>query len=251
MQRTNFQTVGDCTFILSMSNVIVYGGAGALGRHLVSKFAASQWTVTSIDLVKNDQAQHNVLLNIDDSLEAQAKAALDGVKSALGSQKAKAVLCVAGGWAGGNAKSDDFIKNSDLMVKQSVNSSLIAANVAAHLLADDGLLSLTGALAAQQGTPGMIGYGIAKAAVHQLVSSLAAPGSGLPSGASVTAILPVTLDTPMNRKFAAADTDFSTWTSLDDVSNHLFELATKSSNVTSGKLLSVVTKDGQTSFTEV
>lgn len=27
----------------------------------------------------------------------------------------------------------------------------------------------------------------------------------------------VTLDTPMNRKFAAADTDFSTWTPLDDV----------------------------------
>jgi hypothetical protein len=30
----------------------------------------------------------------------------------------------------------DFIKNSDLMVKQSVNSSLIAANVAAHHLAE-------------------------------------------------------------------------------------------------------------------
>jgi nucleoside-diphosphate-sugar epimerase len=43
MQRTNFHTVGDCTFLLSMSNVIVYGGAGALGRHLVSKFTANQW----------------------------------------------------------------------------------------------------------------------------------------------------------------------------------------------------------------
>jgi hypothetical protein len=30
----------------------------------------------------------------------------------------------------------DFIKNSELMVKQSVNSSLIAANVAAHHLAE-------------------------------------------------------------------------------------------------------------------
>jgi dihydropteridine reductase len=52
------------------------------------------------------------------------------------------------------------------------------------------LLTLTGALAAQEGTPGMIGYGIAKAAVHQLVKSLAAPDSGLPNGAVVTAILP-------------------------------------------------------------
>jgi len=58
------------------------------------------------------------------------------------------------------------------------------------LLSSNGLLSLTGALAAEQGTPGMIGYGIAKAAVHQLVKSLASNGSGLPSGAVVTAILP-------------------------------------------------------------
>jgi dihydropteridine reductase len=61
--------------------------------------------VTSIDLVKNDSAKHNVLLNIDASLEEQAKAALEGVSQALGSEKADAVLCVAGGWAGGNAKS--------------------------------------------------------------------------------------------------------------------------------------------------
>ena len=38
--------------------------------------------------------------------------------------------------------------------------------------------------------PGMIGYGMAKAAVHQLVQSLASEGSGLPKGVFVTAILP-------------------------------------------------------------
>lgn len=61
--------------------------------------------MTSIDLVKNDNAKHNVLLNIDDSLEEQSKAALAGVSKALGAEKAAAILCVAGGWAGGNAKS--------------------------------------------------------------------------------------------------------------------------------------------------
>lgn len=49
---------------------------------------------------------------------------------------------------------------------------------------------MTGALAALNATPGMIGYGIAKAAVHHLVKDLAAPKSGLPSGCKVTAILP-------------------------------------------------------------
>jgi hypothetical protein len=35
------------------------------------------------------------------------------------------------------------------------------------------------------------------------------------------------------------------------VSNHVFALASKSSKVSSGKLLSVVTEKGQTSFTEI
>lgn len=65
---------------------------------------------------------------------------------------------------------------------------------------------LTGAKAALEGTPGlphnhkviefylndagMIGYGLAKAAVHQLVQSLAKSGSGLPPDAGVVGILP-------------------------------------------------------------
>ena len=52
---------------------------------------------------------------------------------------------------------------------------------------------------------GMMGYGMAKAAVHQLVKSLGSSGSGLPEGSCVLAILPVTLDTPMNRQIQKND----------------------------------------------
>lgn len=37
---------------------------------------------------------------------------------------------------------------------------------------------------------GMVGYGMAKAAVHQLCQSLAAKNSGMPAGAAAVAILP-------------------------------------------------------------
>ena len=37
---------------------------------------------------------------------------------------------------------------------------------------------------------GMIGYGMAKAAVHQLIKSLADPKGGLPINATVLGILP-------------------------------------------------------------
>lgn len=62
----------------------------------------------------------------------------------------------------------------------------------------------------------MIGYGLAKAAVHQLTQSLAGEGGGLPANSLVIAILPQTLDTPMNRKWMP-NADTSTWTPLDFV----------------------------------
>ena len=39
----------------------------------------------------------------------------------------------------------------------------------------------------------MMGYGMAKAAVHQLTKSLASADSGLPSGTKTFALLPITL----------------------------------------------------------
>ena len=141
---------------------------------------------------------------------------LQDVSNVLQGQTLDAVLCVAGGWAGGNAAHADFIKNSDLMWKQSVWSSTIAAAIASKHMKEGGLLTLTGAKPALAGTPGMIGYGMAKAAVMQLVKSLAAEGGGLPNNATVVAILPVTLDTPMNRKWMPK-ADHSTWTPLEYV----------------------------------
>lgn len=117
------------------------------------------------------------------------------------------MINVAGGWAGGKASDPDWVKNADLMWKQSVWSSAISGTLAARFLTPGGLLVLPGAKPAVSGTPGMMGYGMAKAAVHQLVKSLASDGSGLPDLACVLGILPVTLDTPMNRKFMpGADT---------------------------------------------
>ena len=73
------------------------------------------------------------------------------------------------------------------MWKQSVWSSTISAKLANKHLKTGGVLVLPGAEPALQGTPGMIGYGMAKAAVHQLTKSLAAPKSGLPENSQVNA----------------------------------------------------------------
>ncbi|KAG8233392.1 hypothetical protein J437_LFUL013172 [Ladona fulva] len=107
------------------------------------------------------------------------------------------------------------------MWRQSVWSAAIAASIAVKNLKEGGLVTLPGAKPALGPTPGMIGYGMAKAAVHQLTKSLAAEKSGLPPNCLTVAILPVTLDTPMNRKWMP-NADFSTWTPLEFVAEALY-----------------------------
>uniref|UniRef100_A0A914NKZ5 Dihydropteridine reductase n=1 Tax=Meloidogyne incognita TaxID=6306 RepID=A0A914NKZ5_MELIC len=98
-------------------------------------------------------------LHFSDGISKDKRA---GVESVLNGDKLDAILCVAGGWAGGNASNKDFIKNADLVWKQSVWTSSISAKIGAKFLKPSGLLQFTGAAAAVEGTPGMIGYGMAK-----------------------------------------------------------------------------------------
>ncbi|XP_074031295.1 dihydropteridine reductase [Leptinotarsa decemlineata] len=224
--------------------VIIYGGRGALGAKCVSQFKANNFWVGSIDMAENPEADVNILVKKDENLQQQESSILDSVNSALNGSKLDGIFCVAGGWAGGNA-AKDLVKNAELMWQQSVCSSLISASIAAKHLKDGGVVQLTGAKAALEGTPGMIGYGMAKAAVHHLTKSLSLKDSGLPEGAYAVAVLPITLDTPMNRKWMPK-ADFSSWTSLEFVSQLFLDWASGKNLPENGSLLQLVTKNNQT-----
>lgn len=233
---------------MAANRVIVYGGRGALGSKCVEHFKSKGWWVTCIDMAANDEANENVIVKPCESFTEQAAQVTTDVAQLLGEHKVDAILCVAGGWAGGSCSSKDLYKNTDLMWKQSVWTSTISSHLAALHLKEGGLLTLAGAKAALSGTGGMVGYGMAKAAIHQLCQSLAAKNSGMPSGAAAVAILPVTLDTPMNRKFMPK-ADFSSWTSLEYVSETFFNWATGVDRPTSGSLMQLVTSAGETQAT--
>ncbi|XP_013403675.1 dihydropteridine reductase [Lingula anatina] len=227
------------------ARVLVYGGKGALGSACVTYFKARQYWVGSIDLVGNEDADANILVKPGERWVEQEQQVSAAVDDSLGGEKVDAIICVAGGWAGGNAASKDLVKNCDLMWKQSVWTSIISSHLAAKHLKEGGVLALTGAQPALQGTAGMIGYGMAKAAVHQLVASLAAPNSGLPAKSLVAAILPVTLDTPMNRKWMP-DADQTTWTPLNFVAELFEKWTTNQERPASGSLVQLLTKEGKT-----
>lgn len=179
--------------------------------------------------------------------EKQDEQVQSRVAEVLNGEKLDGIYCVAGGWAGGNAASKELVKNCNLMWKQSVWSSIISSSIAANHLKEGGLLQLTGAVPALEGTKGMIGYGMAKAAVHQLTKSLAQKDGGLPNLAVALAMLPVTLDTPMNRKFMP-NADHTSWTSLEYIANLFNEWLENTNRPPSGSLVKMVTKDGETTL---
>eukprot|EP00041_Stephanoeca_diplocostata_P013713 m.242267 g.242267 ORF g.242267 m.242267 type:complete len:242 (-) comp19439_c0_seq1:249-974(-) len=234
---------------------LIYGGKGALGNVCVKEFKRKGWRVLSVDLVAHEEADGNVVLVASHSWIDQARKVDEGVAAFLtgATDKLTAVMCVAGGWAGGNAAASELINSADLMWRQSVWTSVIAGQIASKHLTSDGLYVTCGARPALGGTPQMIGYGMAKAAVHQLVKSLASEKSGVSSDATVLAILPVTLDTPNNRKFMP-NADTSTWTPLEQVADYFFKWATEPKSPTkpaSGSLVTIVTEGGETTAAAV
>ncbi|XP_043649680.1 dihydropteridine reductase [Drosophila teissieri] len=229
---------------MSAGRVVIYGGKGALGSACVDHFKANNYWVGSIDLTENEKADVSIVVPRDAAWAEQEETVVSKVGESLAGEKLDAVICVAGGWAGGNAKKD-LAKNADLMWKQSVWTSAISAAVAAQHLKEGGVLALTGAKPALEGTPGMIGYGMAKAAVHQLTRSLGAEKSGLPAGSLAVSILPVTLDTPMNRKWMP-DADFGTWTPLTEVAGLFLKWTQAQERPQTGSLLQLITKNGVT-----
>lgn len=226
--------------------VVVYGGRGALGSNIVSKFKEAGYWVASIDVKPSESSDENIVVE-GESWQEQTDHVTGGVRELLGQDKLDAVICVAGGWAGGSPASKDFIKNSEAMWRSSVWPASISASLAASHLRPGGLIVLPGAAPATSGTPNMAGYGMAKAAVHQLTSSLASTGSGLPEDCLAAALLPSTLDTPMNRKWMAK-ADKSTWTPLDFVSGLMVQWTEGVDRPKSGSLVKLVTKDGNTNL---
>ncbi|NP_001089804.1 quinoid dihydropteridine reductase S homeolog [Xenopus laevis] len=225
--------------------VLVYGGRGALGSKCVEYFRSKQWWVASIDITENASASASIVVKLSDSFTEQSDQVTSAVEELLGGQKVDAILCVAGGWAGGSAKAKSFYKSCDQMWKQSVWTSAISSHLATKHLREGGLLTLSGAKAGLSATPGMSAYGMSKAAVHQLCQSLGADKSGMPAKSAAVAVLPVTLDTPANRA-SMPDADYTSWTPLDFITETFYNWITGQNRPQSGSLIQVITEKGKT-----
>lgn len=79
--------------------------------------------MTNIDLTENKDCYRNILIDKNQKLSAQLPKILKQVEKA--SKEYEAIICVAGGWAGGSIKDADIFDKYELMAEQSVVSSLL------------------------------------------------------------------------------------------------------------------------------
>ncbi|TRY85563.1 hypothetical protein DNTS_020377, partial [Danionella cerebrum] len=227
-----------CVSTLDYCNCLYF----AINKSLIARLQAVQNAAARSSTASSKNCHKTPVLSSLHWLTVEVSA---DVGELLGEEKVDAIFCVAGGWAGGSAKAKTLYKNAELMWKQSVWTSTICSHLATKHLRDGGLLTLAGAKAALGPTAGCIGYGMAKAAVHQLCQSLSKPNSGLPPGSTVVAILPETLDTPMNRKFMPGG-DASSWTPLEYITELFYKWTTGENRPASGALVQLVTAEGKT-----
>ncbi|KAJ8901952.1 hypothetical protein NDN08_004154 [Rhodosorus marinus] len=141
--------------------------------------------------------------------------------------------------------SDELFESVDFMMHTNVDASLVTAKLACQFIKPGGLLFFLGSVAAFSQTH-TIGYSIAKAALHQIVRTVAlSVGTELPEGVRVIGIVPVVLDTTIHRNMnnGKAEPD---WTPPSIITSKLLSWAEGHSEVPeNGSLVAVTSADVQ------
>ena len=228
--------------------VLVVGGCGAMGEAILDVFGKKHWETFSLDIKTSSAASKSYTFSASDAKEDYGGTIeslvhtleMDGVSFT-------AVVCAAGGWAGGNISSNHFLQSFETLWQQNVQSAATSTHLAAKFLARGGMLTLTGAEVVRQGgTSFMPAYGMSKAATHHLVAS--ASQGYLPDECTVNAILPVTINTPANRD-AMPDADFSSWIEPNEIAVEI-ESWVDGPRPRNGALVSIHTENGTSTFVE-
>lgn len=220
--------------------ILVLGGASALGREIGRRFSASGWRVVSLDfydssvpacgvngcaLPSDPRAPVSLALPSGAPVTMQMRVAEDCLQKA-GVEEVAVCVNATLGYVTGGIGDEALFEKLEYMSHTSLESSLMCARLAHNFLAPEGLLAMLGSKAALTPQPAMLGFSMCKAAVHQLVRSLALTvGNELPEGCTVLALVPEVLDTPLHREMNKGQSA-SNWTPCDAVAQKLLQWAT-------------------------
>lgn len=245
--------------------VLIFGGGSVLGIEMQRRFSIAGWRCVTLDfydqsvpcggvngcaLPKDGKSPISLALPSGAPPRMQVKVATECLNAA-GVQKFDAMLDATLGYVTGGIGEDDIFDSIEYMYRTSVESALVAAKLSSKFLSKGGMLAMLGSVAALSPQPKALGFGIAKAAVHQIVRSLAmSVGDELPDDAVVVAIVPEVLDTPLHRSMNGGRVG-GHWTPCDAVAEKLLHWATDpESRPPNSSLVSVSTSANSSSIPE-
>lgn len=217
-------------------HVVVTGAAGALGRDVVSVLAASEHTVSGIDLSEGVASVAGVAVPLGgvDLGDAEHVAAAFG-EAVAAAGPLHGLVNIAGGFAWETVADGDpatWERMFAINVRTAVNACRAALP---HLEAPASIVNVGAAATARAGM-GMGAYTAAKSGVARLTEALAEELKG--DGVRVNAVLPSIIDTPTNRK-DMPDADFSTWVTGNELANVIAFLLSPDASGVTGALIPV------------
>jgi NAD(P)-dependent dehydrogenase (short-subunit alcohol dehydrogenase family) len=218
--------------------VVVTGGTGGLGRAVASAFVAAGARVIATTRNPIDGETHERLTveAVDLTDEGSMLAFADLVRERHG--RCDAVLCCAGGFAGGTRVAEAPLSLWQSQIDLNVTSSFLAARAFLPLMvaARRGSIVLVGSKSAEHPFAGGIPYCVSKSAVIALARALAVELRD--DGVNVNCVLPSVIDTPANRA-ASPDADFSRWVTAEELAETMLWLCSSSARATSGAVIPV------------
>ncbi|WP_159976343.1 MULTISPECIES: SDR family NAD(P)-dependent oxidoreductase [unclassified Novosphingobium] len=219
-------------------SVIVTGGFGFLGQAVAQAFAKDGDKVARIDFAPKAKSALPGTLDIggvDLTDAASTRAALDKVKATHGG--IDVLVNVAGGFTwetleGGSIDAWARMQSMNLLTAATITQLALPALKGSAA----GRIVNIGAGAANKAGAGMGAYAASKSGVHRLTEALAEELAG--TAVTVNAILPSTIDTPVNRA-DMPDADFSTWVQPAAIADVIGFLASDNARAISGALIPV------------
>ena len=226
---------------------VVTGGAGALGSAVVAAFLEAGSRVVVPHRQNGDLEGLRARLGIgadaplsgsvvDLTDEAAVAEFFEHARSETGS--VNALVNAAGSFSGGSPVHETPWVLWQSMLDVNLKTAVLASQAAARqmVLRGGGAIVNVSARAALHEGEKIAAYAVSKRALLQLTDAMAAELR--PSGVTVNAVLPATIDTPANRK-AMPDADFSTWTKPEDIARVIVFLAGPDGRVVTGARIPV------------
>lgn len=124
---------------------LILGGAGQLGRKVVSRFGIAGWSTTSVDLVHNVDAGKSIIFGgsgeKDEAYPIDNDPCDDWVERALRLTKKlredesgfQSVVVTAGGWAGGHIGDAEGLRSVDVMWQRCIQSAAVGGHLASNV----------------------------------------------------------------------------------------------------------------------